>query len=211
MNDYGTLRRHMWPLPLEAIMFIGLIVSFFTYTKGSSLLHFTAPIFAVLVSFAPLLLERLARIRIPAPLQFVYVLFIVASLFTGTYLGLYGIWTFWDKVIHFSSGMLIGVYSVILLDLAAKKFAFRLPQVLRAVTVSTIGGTAAVLWEIAEFTSDTFFGTHAQITNADTMTDLINGLAGAVLVVLVLAWQRRKLGRTWLDHLSAETKRLNRR
>lgn len=210
MNDYGSWRRHSLSLPLEIIMFIGLVVAFFTYTKGSSLIHITSPMFAVSVSFAPLLFERVTHIRLPAQLQFIYVVFIMASLFVGTYLGFYVILTFWDKIIHFSSGVLGAVYSVIFLHLMAKKYHFTLPISLRAVIVSTVGATVALLWEIIEFSNDTFFGSHMQLSNADTMTDLINGFAGAVLVVLVLAWQQKKLGRTWLDHLSAETKRLNR-
>lgn len=210
MNDYGSWRRHIWSLPLEMVMFIGLVVAFFTYTKGSSLIHITSPMFAVSVSFAPLLFERVTRIRLPALLQFIYVVFIMASLFVGTYLGLYEILTFWDKVVHFGSGVLTAVYSVVFLDLMAKKCHFTLPASLRAVTVSTVGGSVALLWEIIEFSNDTLFGSHMQLSNADTMTDLINGFAGAVLVVVVLTWQQKKLGRTWLDHLSAETKRLNR-
>lgn len=210
-TDYGTIKRHLWPLPLEVIMGIGLITAFFTYHKGVSALHITAPLFALLISFAPLLFERITRIRLPALLQFLFVVFIISSLFIGTYLGLYGIWTFWDKVIHFGSGVLVAIYSLVLLAVLAKRYKFSMPTWLQATLVIAIGGSTALLWEIAEFISDTYFGTHAQITNADTMTDMINGLAGATLVIALVAWQHRAGGQTFLDPLTKKTTQLNRR
>jgi hypothetical protein len=50
----------------------------------------------------------------------------------------------------------------------------------------------ALFWEMAEFGSDTFLGTNVQISNANTMRDLILGTVGALVFLLF----RRLLSRT---------------
>jgi hypothetical protein len=57
-------------------------------------------------------------------------------------------------------------------------------------------GTASVFWEFAEFTSDAFFGTHAQLGLEDTLLDMALGILGAVAYV-VLGWRQRALGIVW--------------
>jgi hypothetical protein len=43
----------------------------------------------------------------------------------------------------------------------------------------------ALFWEIVEFSSDTFFGTNVQESNANTMRDLIFGIVGALIFLLL--------------------------
>lgn len=50
---------------------------------------------------------------------------------------------------------------------------------------------AAVFWEFGEFVSDQFFGTHAQLSNVDTMTDLLLDMLGGISFLLALAISRR--------------------
>lgn len=42
------------------------------------------------------------------------------------------------------------------------------------------GCSAAICWEIAEFSSDTFLGTHIQQSLQETMVDEINGVLGTI-------------------------------
>lgn len=50
---------------------------------------------------------------------------------------------------------------------------------------------AAVFWEFAEFFSDSLFGTHAQLSNQDTMSDLLAGLSGGATFLSVYPLLRR--------------------
>ncbi len=51
--------------------------------------------------------------------------------------------------------------------------------------------SATVFWEFAEFFSDRLFGTHAQLSNQDTMIDLLLGISGGTAFLLGLAALRR--------------------
>ena len=51
--------------------------------------------------------------------------------------------------------------------------------------------TSAVLWEFAEFTLDSYLGTHIQIDLTDTMSDLAFGMLGSLIVLLVIKTQTR--------------------
>ncbi|RYD23016.1 MAG: hypothetical protein EOP88_05830 [Verrucomicrobiaceae bacterium] len=54
------------------------------------------------------------------------------------------------------------------------------------------GCTAALLWDIGEFTSDLVLGTHIQKSIHETMMDLVNGFLGTVTTVVLLAVLTRK-------------------
>jgi hypothetical protein len=56
------------------------------------------------------------------------------------------------------------------------------------------GCTAALLWEILEFSSDLIFGSHIQKSIHETMMDIVNGFLGTtttVLALLVLTKEQR--------------------
>jgi len=49
------------------------------------------------------------------------------------------------------------------------------------VTVSAVATTTTVLWEFAEFLSDRYFGTHAQLGLEDTLSDMLLGCLGSLV------------------------------
>lgn len=52
--------------------------------------------------------------------------------------------------------------------------------------------TTSMFWEIAEFASDRLLGTHAQLSLADTMSDMLLDAIGAATFLLVLWVLRRR-------------------
>ncbi|WP_145197146.1 hypothetical protein [Planctomycetes bacterium Poly30] len=56
----------------------------------------------------------------------------------------------------------------------------------KALLTWALSGTATVVWECAEWTTDRLGVTHAQAGLPDTMLDLAMGLAGAILVLLIV-------------------------
>jgi hypothetical protein len=61
------------------------------------------------------------------------------------------------------------------------------------VVVLSLTATASVFWEFAEFTSDTLFGTHAQVDLDDTLLDMALGIAGGASYLLAV-WRQGVLG-----------------
>ena len=99
-------------------------------------------------------------------------------------LAFFAIWTPWDTVVHFYSGFVVAPGIVFALGITGRRYGFSMPPWLAAVMVVAFSGFVALLWEIAEFASDAVLGTEAQITNFDTMTDLIAGTASAIIVAV---------------------------
>jgi hypothetical protein len=152
--------------------------------------HFYAAVgFAgILCGILPLILFQLTDFPIPLPTTVNYLLFLFAAQFMGSILNFYGL-GWWDKVVHgFSGALLVSIAALISRRfMQQEKITHISPGYLFLFSLSfaALGG---VLWEVYEFNSDHFFGTHMQIgpwgSNADTMTDLIAGFAGAVLMGL---------------------------
>ena len=61
--------------------------------------------------------------------------------------------------------------------------------VLELVLIFSLTAVAAVLWEIGEYATDQLFDTTVQVGLLDTMEDLVAGMAGASVMVLVRFWQ----------------------
>jgi hypothetical protein len=178
--DYGAFRRHIWALPFELGMAIGAIATFVT----QNWLHFAASVFTLTISFAPLWMERLLKIRLPPAFQWAYVAFIFCSMFSGEVLRFYARVFGWDAVVHLVSGMLL-VFAVALAlhQLRRHSVKIDLPLGLRLMVMFSMAMTIALFWELIEFASDQIFGTTSQDESLfDTMTDLVLGTAGSALV-----------------------------
>ena len=76
----------------------------------------------------------------------------------------------------------------------ASKFGILGPfhAVTHATLVFALVCTAAVFWEFAEFISDQFFGTHAQLDNEDTMSDMFLSVFGGASFLVIFALLRRR-------------------
>jgi hypothetical protein len=176
-KDYGSFTRH-WPaLPLEVFMFGAAVV---TLSRGNWK-YLAISLFTFAISFIPLLVERWLRIKISPLLQVLYVAFIFASMFSGEVLGVYGhIWP-WDDGMHFVSGLLIGLGTIVWLI----AFTRRQKQTVLfgVLAIFCLNAAIAVVWEIVEFASDQLFGTFSQGADlADTMMDLVYGLTGGLIM-----------------------------
>lgn len=87
-----------------------------------------------------------------------------------------------DPVIHFSGGM------------AAAFFFWRLPPIFpgwlgtpapltRGLMAFGLTSAVAVVWELGEFVADIYLGTRIQRSLGNTMRDLVNGMAGGLVLV----------------------------
>jgi len=96
-----------------------------------------------------------------------------------------------DIPIHFLGGVATGFFFHRLCLNASRMGIFGpYHAVTHGVLVFGLVCAAAVFWEFGEFISDQFFGTHAQLSDADTMTDLLLGVSGGVSFVLAFAISR---------------------
>lgn len=193
-DDFGSLQRHVWAIPFTIVMAYGVVASLLAGNSG----YAATALFLVVSSTLPLIIERRWRVRLPAFIQVSYVAFLFLSMFSGVVLGMYTIFHPWDDIMHFISGIFIGVAAALWLTSAIDRAKLQLPPWLVAMCVFCLGVTMAVIWEIVEFSCDQLFGTFTQRNDLfDTMTDLMFGTVSALFVALLLnrALQyRRSLG-----------------
>jgi hypothetical protein len=116
-------------------------------------------------------------------------------------LGLYGVWPPLDIPMHFLGGMAIAWFfghaylAAEELDLLGRPAA-----ILYRVTVFALTGSTTVFWELVEFLSDRYAGTHAQKGLEDTLGDMLVGILGGLAVAVLFAPRGRKARRTPESH-----------
>lgn len=110
-------------------------------------------------------------------------IFIMMALFGGRALSLYGVIPYYDKILHFYSGLVIAqagreVYVKLNGDTANK--------VLHNTFAIIFAIALAGLWEIWEFSGDSLIGTNSQNSSlTDTMWDIIAGSISGIISVTV--------------------------
>ena len=183
----GMLLRHA---PLIAVEVV-LLVSFLRDTVDGNPDSAFMAMGLLQVSLTPLVIEAIARVRIPLYLQLLYAVLIFTGGVIGSYLRFYDIWEPWDTVVHFYSGIMIALWADFILRAVMRKHRFEMPRWLHAVMITSFSALVAMLWEIGEFTADQMTGSRAQIDNYDTMIDMITGTLSALIVAVILVlWPR---------------------
>lgn len=206
-NDFGSLRRHVWALPFTLIMAVGIVVSF----VAGRYAHMAISIFLVISSALPLTIERLWRVRLPTFIQVSYVAFLFLSMFSGEVLHMYSIFYPWDDIMHFISGLFVGMGAVLWLTSVVDRRKLAVSSWLIAVCVFCLGATIAVVWEVVEFSSDRLFGTFTQRNDLfDTMTDLMLGTVSALIIAILLDRALQQKFSFGMDKVIAYYRHLNR-
>jgi hypothetical protein len=99
-----------------------------------------------------------------------------------------------DWINHFSGGLAFSYFAWKNIPLVTRWAGTPTPVGRLAITFLA-GCTAAIWWEIAEFSSDVFRGTHIQQSIQETMVDQINGALGTITTVGFLGFREFRRGR----------------
>ena len=132
--------------------------------------------------------------RLPSAYYYVLALFACAAQYFGMMFHFYERFSFFDLLLHFSSGFLLTMYGNYFCRFLVKKYSHPgIPAVITVLFSVFFAVTGAVIWEIYEFLADRFLGMTAQgIGVADTMEDLIAGSLSAVICGILLFFLRSK-------------------
>ncbi len=157
----------------------------------------------LLVTLVPTFLGRFFHVFIPAEFVLLAVIFVFASLFLGEIHGYYTRFWWWDIVLHSSSGFLLGIIGFLLVYVLnqIEEIEMHMKPGFVAFFAFLFAIGIGVLWEIFEFSMDSFFGTNMQKAMlgdpsglTDTMWDLIVDTLGA-LIIAVLGYGYIRTGR----------------
>lgn len=153
----------------------------------------------LIVMFLPAFVNRRFAIEVPSAMQLAYFIFLYAAIYLGEVRSFYYRFEFWDSVLHFFSGAMLGVIGFQLVHLlnAAERHQVTLSPAFVAFFAFCFAVTCGAVWEIYEFTIDGLFGTNMQKTITDTgealvgraalldtMTDLILDTMAALTVTV---------------------------
>ncbi len=184
--------------------------------RSDYLLRFGQCVLGIIVLFLPFLIQRRLRVAIPGRLYVVYLLFLYAALYLGEVQRFYERVPGWDKILHGLSGLALGAlgFSLVSLLNSAARAQIRLSPFFVAVFAFSFALALGVVWEIYEFSMDSFFGFNMQRARGldgaplvgeaalrDTMTDLLLDTGGA-LVMSVIGYVSLRRGSTWLEKIA---------
>ena len=126
----------------------------------------------------------------------VFVLHLVFSRVLGWYLTVPGL----DMPMHFLGGVAIAYFFARSIRLeSASPVLGALTTLGRCVLTIALVGLATVVWELAEWTTDSLELTRAQVGLDDTVLDMLLGLLGGVAFLLVSSRARTGLDATARD------------
>ena len=152
--------------------------------------------FTFILTFLPAILQRNYQLYLPAELEIIVVFFVYAALFLGEIRGFYTRYWWWDLFLHTTSGIVLGFIGFFILYVLYDEEKVKASPVIIAMFSFCFAVALGTLWEIFEFTMDSFWGVNMQKSGlVDTMSDLIVDAIGA-LTTAILGYFYIKTGKT---------------
>lgn len=167
----------------------------------------------ILLIFLPQIVRKIAKLYVPDTIVLFYWFFLFISVFLGTGMHLISIISFWDKILHAVSPMVLTAlgYGLIGLLLKDAPIAKTSPWLFLLFGFA-FAGLCGVFWEFWEFLCDQFLGMNLQRFAAsdgtlfvgraalmDTMGDLFTNTIGA-LVMGIFAWTQGRNNRDYFEN-----------
>ena len=176
-------------------------------------LAFIHCILGMIVLFIPRIILKVAGIKLPNMMCSYYYVFVFCATILGEVFSLYYLVPIWDSLLHFTSGILIGIFGAILITIILQKKNCEKLITPKGIAIAVMFFTLCLglVWEIYEFSADSLLGLNmqkfmlqdgteliGQIALVDTMKDLITDSLGA-LVAAISSYFSLKRKRGWLS------------
>lgn len=139
-------------------------------------------------------IEKTFKTELDGKMKVAYILFLFASQYLGSIVGLYGN-GWWDTFLHLLSGIFLAFLGFDFFSRLDDDIRTEIPKRFLFVYIVVFSMAGAALWEMYEFTSDVVLNTTMQGNgNDDTMVDIIAGSLGGILAAffVVTLHQREK-------------------
>ncbi len=137
--------------------------------------------------FLPVVVEKVYKSHISFRIQLIYYIFLFISLTLGICMDWYKTMPYFDKIVHFGSGVLsalIGYYALVYFKVVKNPRGFKILFIISLCMLVAVG------WECFEFASDKFLGQNMQqlvsVGVDDTMYDLIAAGLGSVIGAVLM-------------------------
>lgn len=186
-------KMNIWNKIILGIILLGSICYIVEVIKEKDFYQLLIILTLPPVALFPYFIQRIGKIKIPDMLESLYMIFIFFAYFLGSIMKLYGKISYYDLIIHCTSGILSAMFAYYLYKMVNKKEENLFTSILFVLGVTAL---IAVSWEIFEFVCDKIFKKDAQYVQKtgvdDTMTDMIVALIGAILYDILYYLQVKK-------------------
>lgn len=148
----------------------------------------------IISGLIPFFIEKTFKTELDGKMKVAYILFLFASQYLGSIVGLYGN-GWWDTFLHLLSGIFLAFLGFDFFSRLDHDIRTEIPKRFLFVYIVVFSMAGAALWEMYEFTSDVVLNTTMQGNgNDDTMVDIIAGSLGGILAAffVVTLHQREK-------------------
>jgi VanZ family protein len=152
----------------------------------------------LVLTFGTQVIEKTKKIDIPDIIEIIIVIFMYLGISLSFQLKMYYRFFWWDDLLHFLSGLILGSISFIVVYKINHKYSMDISPFFVAFFSFAFAVSMGVIWEIMEFTSDVIFGSAHQKWDLleteillgktyqgsglrDTMSDLILDSIGALI------------------------------
>ena len=179
---------------LKKINFLIILVSiigslYIVLTRENNVVLVLKDMSIILTINALYILKKIFRIQISDEANFIYIIFIFFSHFIGVTCEVYNKIYWYDKFIHFISGILTSFASIYIIAKSKKEKNVKF-TILFIVSFSLM---CASLWEIFEYLSSYYFNVDpqkVQVTGVtDTMGDIIVAFLGSIIVSFIYYYE----------------------
>lgn len=183
------------------------------YSESQSWIFVIEALASIALIFLPQVIRKLFKIEVPTSIIYFYWFFLLISAFIGTGLHVISYISFWDKILHAMSPMLLTAlgYGLIGFFMKRAKIADSSPWLFLLFGFA-FAGLCGVFWEFWEFGCDQFFSMNLQRYIAsngaalvgraalmDTMGDLITNTIGA-LIMGIFAWSKSRKNPSYFEN-----------
>ncbi|WP_430612472.1 hypothetical protein [Enterococcus sp. DIV0876] len=175
------------------------------YPQSQGLMFIVQAIMGILLIFVPTYSKKLLKIQLPNATVYFYWFFLLISVFMGTILHLIEIVSFWDKILHAVSPMVLTAVGYGLICMLLKETPVtKVSPWLFLLMGFAFAGLCGVFWEFWEFICDSIGGMNLQRYATldgtlfvgrealmDTMGDLFINTIGAAVMGVIAFFQGR--------------------
>lgn len=112
----------------------------------------------------PSIIDKKLNIKLPNALEVIILLFIFSAEILGEIQNFYGIFKFWDTMLHTINGFLCAAIGFSMIDILNRspRFHLKMSPLFVALVAFCFSMTIGILWEFFEYGSDIFFKTDMQ-------------------------------------------------
>ncbi len=157
-------KKKGWNITIYLTLRLLVIISMLNQGYNGNWNNVFLCILTLILFTLPSLVSKKFHIELPTGLEISTYLFIFASEILGEIQNFYGIFTYWDTMLHTLNGFLCGAIGFSLVDILNnnENLHIHLTPVFVAMTSICFSMTIGIFWEFIEYAADTYLGKDMQ-------------------------------------------------